>query len=65
MKEITFEVVACRRMPEPAEGVKRYFALCEIHRLPDNFSMKPNPRERRYNGKVVNAIKDSLKTDDS
>ena len=66
MKRTTFNVFTARRMPEPiVSGIKRFFLLCEIHDLPMDFSLKPNPRERKSGGKVMESIRESLADIDS
>lgn len=64
---IKFKVQSFRKIPNPyllsQLGDTRptmYFAICDVKDLPENFSMKTNPREQKMTTSVAKKIKNSL-----
>ena len=62
-----FKVQSFRKIPNPyllsQLGDTRptmYFAICDVKDLPENFSMKTNPREQKMTTSVAKKIKNSL-----
>jgi hypothetical protein len=61
-KTATFPVESFRRLPDPVavEERERYFALCDVERLPLDLPTDTNPRQQNLQTKVAKAIRAGL-----
>ncbi len=60
--EYKFQVEALRKLPDPVNPEKweRYYAICNVKNLPDDFPMETNPRKQNLGTKVAKKIHDGL-----